>query len=395
MKIKRLFISFLLVLSLAIPQVSFAYKNFYDNIDGKINDLQQVVSDSGELAAATTSITISNLDGDTDMEYELIVRGVRNEAVSANLLLYIQPNGDTTAGNYGIQSINGTNATASAYRDTTNYQGFATGLGFLYNVTGQVGFSHWIINAKSGYVRTAIGKEMTRTNGTTVNAIVLSGCSWNNTANNITSLVVASDTANGLGIGSRIILLRKVNATTGKKYYEDMNIKGLVKNAWQEVTRGTLTGAATSATISNLTGNTDVLYRLRTRTVNAYNGSSSILLRPNNDSTADIYGYQQLYGGNTTVGAARGTLTWIYAGYCTGLNAVSQADILLYVKSGYVRTGLVEVSDQSGTTVSYVMMFGQSWNNTADEITSLVIVHPQTNGLGVGTFYVLERLNLN
>jgi hypothetical protein len=68
---------------------------------------------------------------------------------------------------------------------------------------------------------------------------------------------------------------------------------------------------------------------------------------------------------------------------------------LLYAKTGYVRTALSEIiRDITGTTVSFIILQGDSYNETSTEMTSLVISSDQTNGLGVGTSIIVERLNL-
>ena len=66
--------------------------------------------------------------------------------------------------------------------------------------------------------------------------------------------------------------------------------------------------------------------------------------------------------------------------------------MLISAKSGYVRTAINEHTDSIvTTTVGRMYLRGQSWNNTADEITSLVVLANQANGLGVGTQITLWR----
>ena len=151
-------------------------------------------------------------------------------------------------------------------------------------------------------------------------------------------------------------------------------------------------GATTSLTISGLDGNTDVMYRLSCRFVSGTAGT--IGFKFNNDSGTN-YGRQKIYGENTTAATFRITNdTYVTIGYAS-TNYLSIANILIYAKSGYLRTTIVENSeDITGTTVFDIGLTGSVWNNTADNVTSLVITGV-TNGLGVGSYLLLEKLVLS
>ena len=157
-------------------------------------------------------------------------------------------------------------------------------------------------------------------------------------------------------------------------------------DTWQRVYSNTLTEAATSITISDLDGDTDEEYRLIARVVSGAN-TATTLLRINNDSTANIYGNQSLEAQATNIYPSRGTASFIYIdANNSAQGALMFADLIIHAKSGFVRTVLGKyTSNISGTTVTSIGMVGQSWNNTADNITSLVIFSDVANGLGVGT----------
>jgi hypothetical protein len=173
-----------------------------------------------------------------------------------------------------------------------------------------------------------------------------------------------------------------------------LNIQGsLQADTWERIFDTTLVAAATSVTISGLHGDTDEEYELEARIVNGYNGAASYLVRCNND-TGSNYGSQNLAGENSTVSASRdsGALTSWFFGYGSALNNLNQSEMLISAKSGYVRTAINEHTDSIvTTTVGRMYLRGQSWNNTADEITSLVVLANQANGLGVGTQITLWR----
>jgi hypothetical protein len=148
----------------------------------------------------------------------------------------------------------------------------------------------------------------------------------------------------------------------------------------------------TSLTISDLDGNTDEEYRLIIRVVNGYTGNITVNLRPNND-TGTNYGYQYLYAENADAFAGRSTSTSMRLNMSNNdVRYLGMCEVILYAKSGYVRTLIdTETSNINATTVGVVALWGHVWNNTADNITSLVIYSSGTNGLGVGTVIELYK----
>jgi len=335
------------------------------------------------LTSAATSVTISGLDGNTDKEYRLVCRIVNGYAGYSNYLVRL--NNDSGA-NYGRQIIYGVNATASAYRGTDAlYMGYANNLNYL--VLGEI-----LIFAKSGYVRTVLTKDSSGITGTTVTRIGLTGGSWNNTADNITSLVVLADQTNGLGIGSHILLFaRRIKQTTQLEGSLELYKGKLQAGVMQTIYETTLTEAATSITISGLDGDTDILYELECRFVNGYAGGVDYLARLNNDSGAN-YGYQYLNGADTVIGVARSVNTGLFVGYISAIDKINFMEKIIYAKSGYVRTAITKVARNiTGTTIDQIQILGESWNNTSDNITSIVLVG-NTNCLGIGTYIRLKAL---
>jgi hypothetical protein len=152
----------------------------------------------------------------------------------------------------------------------------------------------------------------------------------------------------------------------------------------------------TSLTISSLDGNTDEEYRLRVRYVNsAIAGVTTLGCFPNNDSGSN-YGFQRLWGNNTDISAGRAVGHSLGLGYLgqADQNEVAMGELILYAKSGYVRTGIVNTQHQiATTTVTTIWLWGTVWNNTADNINSLVIrgTGSETNALGVGTVIELYK----
>jgi len=156
-------------------------------------------------------------------------------------------------------------------------------------------------------------------------------------------------------------------------------------DGWEEIYEHTVAGSAeTSITISNLSGNTDEVYMLDVRTTVA---AMTYSLKLNSDGTVTNYGFQYLYAADESLTAARNnnTIPQITHGIGAG-------NVLICAKSGENRTLLIDnIREVSGTTVTSLLTWGWVWNNSADEITSLVIVASQAGGLGVGSHISLYR----
>ncbi len=359
-------------------------------IQADINDFWVVAHDSEELTEAVTNYTIDGLDGDTDTEYQLIWR-VRGASAVA-MVIRIRPNNDTGS-NHGYQYMLGRDTAASANKGITT--GFFLSSSIAQNA---LEFASVNIQAKSGKVRTAISNSASNISTTTVTDVMKFGNSWNNTADNITSLVLASSQASGIGIGSRFVLLKKVHATDGMKTGEITPNK--IVGAWERIYNDTLSAPATSVTISNLTGDTDCIYRLIYRLKIGVNDTDLYLRLGYNDSidTNSRYGSQELTGENLAVVARRDATTLWYGSLSSNhqdQNELIMGDLLLYAKSGYVRTGLLEFAGGiTGTTVTDMGIKGFSYNQTGDEITDIQLLTDQTNGLAINSHVELYRLNL-
>ena len=257
------------------------------NINGEINDLYQTIYDSGELGAAVTSISITGLEGDIDKEYKLIIRGIDKDTTGYWILRF---NSDSDS-NYGYQRIKAQDSSASASRGTSSTLMYVG----LTETDGNITFSETDIYAVSGNERTVISCTIESITGTTVASLNLWGQVWNNIADEITSMTIAVS-ADEMAIGSRIILLKKVDATSGMKTGA-LDVQGSVTGAWEKIYENDIASAVQTVTVSNLTGDTDVLYRMITYAVNDNATASSYAITFNND-TATNYGRQYLVAYN-------------------------------------------------------------------------------------------------
>ncbi len=356
----------------------------------------QLVARHTVAGAAETSYTFSGLTGDTETEYRLIIYHVQGGASGYSIYLYL--NGDAETNDlYGYQMIYGTNTTIAADRgggvNTPWYSTFGT-------TSNNVSFSDTIIHAKSGYLRTGISKQIASASGTTISYIMQFGYTWNNTADQITSIEAHGQGANTLGVGTDLFLFARRlggNTATSGHRYGSLNVKGnLNAGVFQLKERYEVTGsAANSKTFSGLTGNTNPLYLFTARFVNGYNGTQNYNYTLNNDTGAN-YGYQQMNGENTTGATTRGTgQSSLILSSATAQNQICHTNFLLYAKSGVIRAILQD--DAAGiatTTVTRMRTMGQIWSNTANELTSIEFLQDQVAGYGIGTVMELYQLNL-
>jgi hypothetical protein len=136
-----------------------------------------------------SSVTFSSLDGDTDENYYLVGYWLNSYNGANNL--YLEPNGLTTNlyFDYLLHS--------AAHGDDTTWA-----IAYASALSGQVFFWAWI-QAKSGRYRTFTSEER---------AIDLQSAhrigQWKDNSTNLTSLVLESQNADGIGVDSEFILYK-------------------------------------------------------------------------------------------------------------------------------------------------------------------------------------------
>jgi hypothetical protein len=156
------------------------------------------------LSSSATTLTISNLTGDTDDEYILIFRVKNNHSGVCNYNLTFN---NDTGSNYGFQYVRGIGTTEEALRGT----GITSIAIATVSTQNYISFSKSLIYAKSGYERTVILHRMNSINGKTVTIRDFYGGVWSNTANEITSIEITASQSNGIGADTYISLYKKVD----------------------------------------------------------------------------------------------------------------------------------------------------------------------------------------
>jgi hypothetical protein len=150
-----------------------------------------------DFTTAAQTYTVTGLDGNTDVQYQIYTR-IRNQSGSSTDL-YLRPNGDTGS-NYGFQLIAGNNTTPAASR-STSFTGMLLANSIL---AGQIGQTTNTCYMKTGFERSCISTGVGGISGTTMFQTDVDASVWNNTSSNVTSLDFYSSQTNGIGVGSHI-----------------------------------------------------------------------------------------------------------------------------------------------------------------------------------------------
>jgi len=145
-------------------------------------------------------------------------------------------------------------------------------------------------------------------------------------------------------------------------------------------------------TTALINGDTDEEYKLVSEIYSM--ASANFRVELNND-TGTNYGTQDIIGIASAITAARATSQQgMYLNYnSVAANELLLSDMIIYAKSGYVRTAVTQSSDKiTGTTVGECYAKGHSWNNSTAPIASIdVSEYSSTNAIGCGTKFILYR----
>ncbi len=115
-------------------------------------------------------------------------------------------------------------------------------------------------------------------------------------------------------------------------------------DCWQIEYDSTLTSAATTVTISGLTGDTAEEYTLIVREKVGSASAATYYVRPNNDNTTGIYSLQSLYGIDSSLSAGRSTSNaGIYQSEGDP-GETSAARTLIYAKTGHIRLFIANIA---------------------------------------------------
>jgi hypothetical protein len=187
------------------------YWNGSPLINGTSGTIWEMIA-STDIATAATSYTFSGLSGDTDQEYQLVLRLI-NGASTSGSWCYMTLNGDTTTSDYGNQLLEAVGSTSIAQR----YNGTEPGVYFAYTSTlGNLSIAKAFIYAKSGYTRQILVEAGLEDAGNVNSYWQGATATWTGSGQ-VTSVGVNCATTNELGVGTHIELWakRSVNGLTG------------------------------------------------------------------------------------------------------------------------------------------------------------------------------------
>lgn len=149
--------------------------------------------------SAVDSVTVSGLDGNSDIEYLIYARFVA--AVSTEPSdFFVSPNGDEDTSHYNFQSVWSVNGTAGG-SEGVSFAGLWHGLTY---VAGEITQGWSRMYAKTGFDRVLVGQFTSRYTSGDMERIYQVATAWENSADNITSLVFHSSVSTCIGIGSHI-----------------------------------------------------------------------------------------------------------------------------------------------------------------------------------------------
>jgi hypothetical protein len=178
------------------------YNSTTNELRARINGVSQTIAPPGwrfisksTVGAATQTVTISSLDGNTDLVYMIVIRMVGTLGTSSRL--DVRPNAVTT---------NLSGATAHSDGTTFTQAGIGTEIPVMGAIVGATASIEVLIHCATGQIRTVASRYQGNNTAGGSSFVGNGGGKWDETATNITSLVFR--TASGVNIepGSEFVI---------------------------------------------------------------------------------------------------------------------------------------------------------------------------------------------
>lgn len=182
-----------------------------------------------DITTATTSFEWAGLDGDIDGQYKIIAKQVSNVTVDNGII--VQFNNDNVVSNYEAQRIYSTSG--SIVGDSPSLAG--VGIAWTNSVAGALSQGTCEINTMSGDYRLC---KSHYTQGNALDEITyvipIYGGLWKNKNDNITTIQLVSQNADGIGVGSHFELWAprkiKIDATNNETIYSNAGSSATVEH---------------------------------------------------------------------------------------------------------------------------------------------------------------------
>jgi hypothetical protein len=300
-------------------------------------------------------------------------------------------NADSGA-NYTDRGLYATNTTLGNWG---NYDTSGMRMAYL-GANTEYAFSVARFYAKSGMVRMVNNMHASSVAGATINYLMIPGSVWKNTADNITSFSLTPEAAADISIGSRMIVMKSNNFTGGTPTGKISS--PYAQGSWVRINSQVLSSASATITFSSLDGDRDVVYYLSVACKDAATNENNYLGIRFNGDTGGNYGRQHYRATSTTLAGGRSAADaalYPIDNVATVANGYHSGGLFLWAASGQPRIGMSEfLCHGSGTTINNMDWMGHSWNNTADNITSMVLLC-QAAGFAPGSQFDLYALRPN
>ena len=322
--------------------------------------------------------SFSNLNGDLDKRYMLVVSAIQGAVAESGIEVYF--NADNSGSHYWHQDFYGRDTSAAANVAGSPRNNIYVGY-HMAALTHSFGLLE--IDARSGSPRIC---DQRMTYGATGGLTRSVGAAiWNSTAN-ITDMTIVADKANLVAAGSYIELWKLNSAPVSVPAGE-----------WVLQERRTISGGAvTEVAFTGLTGNAAREYQLRAKIITAQANVECYVqfgtgAGPTYDTTAANYrrrfwtsagaGTDQAFGGVptglivTSGNSGKTTIT---------IDALAGNGYRILMAEGVMAVGASAIGELAKS--------GGVWYNTVDEITAIKYISSVAGGLANGTVVELWRM---
>lgn len=318
-------------------------------------ELVDIYNASGVNYNTSPTTIFSNLKGDTDLQYKLVIR----TDTGFDSRLRLRMNGDSGA-NYTAQRLSNNGGTISA-GNSTGRNGFQwSDLNIDHDSVATI-----IINAESGAKRLISSSESN--NQTKGNEQDEQACWWNNTVDELTSIVLYDAT-------------NVANDTIEAKLYRRKNPNTIGDTLPFEMVEEVAVSGDFSAghTFSGLSGDDVLMYKLEWLGDGGAAANTTFYAQFNGDTTNTNYVNQLLYAQNSSVLASQSTTAYPGMIWVVAYGDECHSTTYFYPKSGKYRPALCEASAESAAN-DFVVFDAGWWENSTDTVDSIKIYASTTD----------------